>query len=88
MSVIGLQVLKNTNLEQIEKAFGRPNVKEYGVVYIQLDDRRYAQFFIHHSDRTPITKEENLILQSWLKRLSEMGNLERLQKLGEIKNGL
>ena len=62
MSVLGLQVLKNTSLQQIEKAFGRPEVKEYGVDYLEFDDKRFAQFFVHHSDMTPITKEENIKL--------------------------
>ena len=65
MSVLGLQVLKNTSLQEIEKAFGRPEVKEYGVDYLELDNKRYAQFFVHHSDMTPITKEENINYRKW-----------------------
>tara|TARA_Y100001938_G_scaffold4387_2_gene5531 strand:- start:7356 stop:7625 length:270 start_codon:yes stop_codon:yes gene_type:complete len=86
MSVIGIEVLKNTNLEKIEKAFGRPNVQEYAVDYINLDKKRYAQFFVHHSDGRPITIQENINLQLWLEKLTQQGNLERLQKLGEQEN--
>lgn len=86
MSVIGIEVLKNTNLQKIEKAFGRPNVPEYAVDYIQMDKRRFAQFFVHHSNGTPITIQENVNLQLWLEKLTQYGNLERLQKLQELEN--
>tara|TARA_Y100000593_G_scaffold20531_1_gene41334 strand:- start:130 stop:393 length:264 start_codon:yes stop_codon:yes gene_type:complete len=86
MSVLGLQVLKNTSLQEIEKAFGRPEVKEYGVDYLELDNKRYAQFFVHHSDMTPITKEENIKLQRWLQNITKLPNITRLNKLQEVIN--
>ena len=84
MSVLGLQILSNTTLKDIEKAFGRPDVVEYGVDYIDLDEKRYAQFFVHHSDFTPITEEENIKLQSWLKNITKLPNKIRLDKLQEV----
>lgn len=86
MLVLGLQVLKNTSLQQIEKAFGRPEVKEYGVDYLEFDDKRFAQFFVHHSDMTPITKEENIKLQTWLENITKLPNTIRLNKLQEVIN--
>ena len=86
MSFLGLQVLKDTTLQEIEMAFGRPDVKEYGVDYLELDDKRYAQFFIHHSNMTPITSEENRKLQTWLKNITKLPNITRLNKLQEVIN--
>ena len=86
MSVLGLQVLKDTTLQEIEMAFGRPEVKEYGVDYLELDDKRFAQFFVHHSDMTPIRKEENINLQTWLQNITKLPNITRLNKLQEVIN--
>ena len=85
MSVIGIEVLKNTNLQKIEKAFGRPNVPEYAVDYMTIGNKRYAQFSVHHSNGMPVTIEENVNMQLYLEKLTQIGNLERLQKLQEIE---
>ena len=84
MSVLGLEILSNTTLKDIEKAFGRPDVVEYGVDYIYLDEKRYAQFFVHHSDFTPITEKENIKLQTWLENITKLPNTIRLNKLQEV----
>ena len=86
MLVLGLQVLKNTSLQQIDMGFGRPEVKEYGGDYLEFDDKRFAQFFVHHSDMTPITKEENIKLQKWLQNITKLPNITRLNKLQEVIN--
>jgi hypothetical protein len=84
MSVLGLEILSNTTLKDIEKAFGRPDVVEYGVDYIDLDEKRYAHFFVHHSDFTPITEKENIKLQTWLENITKLPNTIRLNKLQEV----
>jgi len=86
MSLLGVEILKDTNLEHIEKVFGRPELTEYGVDYLEFENKRYAQFFVHHSDGSPISQKENLHLQTWLEKLTLQSNHERLQKLREIQN--
>ena len=86
MSIIGFEVLPQTNLKQIEKAFGRPNVKEYRVDYMTIDNKRFAQFHVRHSNFMPVTNNENIKLQKWLQNVTKLGLLTRLNKLQEVIN--
>ena len=86
MSIIGFEVLPKTNLKQIEKAFGRPNVKEYRVQYMTINNKRFAQFHVRHSNFMPVQKDENIELQRWLQDVTKLGLITRLDKLQEVEH--